>query len=374
MKKNGGGWSYTFVVYEPGERNFHIPCMSRTQNTKKKISLVAFLLHLTVSLSQRSYDSLFQHVKHCMTVFLSMKLATCNFTANSNTHVCKFGQTTFDTHIVLISLFILLQVLLSSWCSEWKVQVYFPHNLALNFCVAKNFFNNLLATWAQKEFTYLLENLTENTWNSQNLLVTWAHISLWRHVLIFIIVTKILSTLFISTIIIIMIIIIGSINNIIVPIIVIIIFNINNTLLAFSKLLIAQSTCSIASPLKIKSVPSVAKVIWYRVWALKSRVLVPLYPLLWIFLFHKNLWTFGCLLFLVFFILNIDLSTISSVLPIFYFPLDLQDWVEGGVVIFSFGQEGGLAKNSVWCWGGGLLKNSALLKNILFAPTPLQYT
>ena len=44
-----------------------------------------------------------------------------------------------------------------------------------------------------------------------------------RHVLIFILVTKILSTLFISTVIIIVI--------IIVPIIIIIIFNINNTLL-----------------------------------------------------------------------------------------------------------------------------------------------
>ena len=88
--------------------------------------------------------------------FLSMKSATCNFTANSNTHVCKFGRTKFDTHTVLISLFILLQVLLSSWCSEWKVQLYFPHDLALTFCVAKNFFNNFFVTWAQKEFAYLL--------------------------------------------------------------------------------------------------------------------------------------------------------------------------------------------------------------------------
>ena len=30
-----GGWPYAFVVYEPVERNFHIPCMSRTQNTHK---------------------------------------------------------------------------------------------------------------------------------------------------------------------------------------------------------------------------------------------------------------------------------------------------------------------------------------------------
>ena len=56
-----------------------------------------------------------------------MKSATCNFTANSN-----IGRTNFDTHTlssrdeVLISLDILLQVLLSSWCSERKVLVEDP--------------------------------------------------------------------------------------------------------------------------------------------------------------------------------------------------------------------------------------------------------
>ena len=65
-------------------------------------------------------------------------------------------RTKFDTHTVLISSFKLLQVLLSSWCSEWKVQLYFPRDLSLNFRVAKNFFNNFFMTWAQKEFAYLL--------------------------------------------------------------------------------------------------------------------------------------------------------------------------------------------------------------------------
>ena len=80
----------------------------------------------------------------------------CNFATNSNTHVCKFGRTKFDTCTVLISLFILLHVLLSSWCSEWKVQLYFSCVLALNFRVAKNFFTNFFVTWAQKELAYLL--------------------------------------------------------------------------------------------------------------------------------------------------------------------------------------------------------------------------
>ena len=52
-------------------------------------------------------------------------------------------------------------------------------------------------------------------------------LSLWKHVLNFIIVAKTLSTIFIFKIVI----IIGSIYNIIVPIIIIIIININNTML-----------------------------------------------------------------------------------------------------------------------------------------------
>ena len=83
--------------------------------------MVAFLLLLTVSLSQRSYTSLFQHVKLCMTIFLPMKLAMRNFTENSK--ICNE---------VLISLIILLQVLLSSWCSARKVQLCFLRDLAFH--------------------------------------------------------------------------------------------------------------------------------------------------------------------------------------------------------------------------------------------------
>ena len=90
--------------------------------------------------------------------------------------ICKFGRTKLDTHTVLscdevlISLIILLQVLPSSWCSARKVQLCFLRDLAFYLHVAKNFFNNFFMTWAQKE-----SNSTENTWNSQNLSVTWVH-------------------------------------------------------------------------------------------------------------------------------------------------------------------------------------------------------
>ena len=66
----------------------HFPCMSKTQNTKDNFfQLVAFLLLLTVSLSQRSYTSLFQHVKLCVTIFLltlTLTLTLTLATRNSN--------------------------------------------------------------------------------------------------------------------------------------------------------------------------------------------------------------------------------------------------------------------------------------------------
>ena len=40
--------------------------------------------------------------------------------------------------------------------SEKYRTLYFACDLALNFRVAKNFFNNFFVTWAQKEFAYLL--------------------------------------------------------------------------------------------------------------------------------------------------------------------------------------------------------------------------
>ena len=145
---------YAFVVYEPVEGNF-IFLACREHKTRKKIffKLVAFRLHLTVSLSQRQ-------------VFSSMLNFAWGFFYQWNrrrailpqTQICKFGRTKFHTHTVLsrdevlISLIILLQVLLSSWRSARKVQLSFLHDLAFHLRVAKNFLNNFFMTWAQKEF------------------------------------------------------------------------------------------------------------------------------------------------------------------------------------------------------------------------------
>ena len=138
--------------------------------------MVAFLLLLTVSLSKRSYTSLFQHVKLCMTIVISIL---------PQTQICKFGRMKFDNHTVLlcdgvlISLIILLQVLLSSWRSARKVQLCFLRDLAFylqnhriqqrlremhKICLWLEFIRSL-----HKEFAYLLYNSTENTGNSQNL-------------------------------------------------------------------------------------------------------------------------------------------------------------------------------------------------------------
>ena len=83
---------YSFVVYEPVKRNFHISCMSRTQAWKKipfnwlhSFFTWLFLYHKEVT------KSLFQSVALCVTIFLQMKLATCNFTSNSNMQIVEWN-------------------------------------------------------------------------------------------------------------------------------------------------------------------------------------------------------------------------------------------------------------------------------------------
>ena len=144
-------------------------------------------------------------------------------------------------------------------------------------------------------------------------------LSLWRHVLNFIIVPKTLSTLSIST----------TITTIIIIIIIIIItvqHCSTSTTLGFPKLWTAQPICSRASPLMIVSSLSY--------WS-ALRACTFIYPLLCIFLFHKNLWTFGYLLFLVF-NLNTDLSTISSYYLYFTFLVKTGGGGGGGAFL-SFG-------------------------------------
>ena len=134
---------YAFVVYEPVEGN-----------TKKKFfKLVAFRLHLTISLSQRQVFS--STLNFAWEFFYQWNRRRAIL---PQTQICKFGRTKFHTHTVLsrdevlISLIILLQVLLSSWRSARKVQLSFLHDLAFHLRVAKNFLNNFFMTWAQKEF------------------------------------------------------------------------------------------------------------------------------------------------------------------------------------------------------------------------------
>ena len=152
----------------------HFPCMSRTKNRKNKVFWVAFLLLLTVSLSQRSYTSLFQHVKLCVTIYRRTAILP-------QTQICKFGRTKFDTHTVLspdevlISLIVLLQVLLSSWRSARKVRLCLLRDLAfpLQNCRIQQKLHEMhkICLWLEpirsshKEFAYLLYN----KWNSQNL-------------------------------------------------------------------------------------------------------------------------------------------------------------------------------------------------------------
>ena len=90
------------VFMSQRKRNFYIPCMSRTQ-TRKKIPfnwLHSFFTWLSLYHKEVT-KSLFQHAALCVTIFLQMKSATCNFTANSEVQKpsgdCVFRQSSQRT-------------------------------------------------------------------------------------------------------------------------------------------------------------------------------------------------------------------------------------------------------------------------------------
>ena len=64
---------YAFVVYEPAVQNFIFLACREHKTRKKNFFLIGGIsLLLTVSLSQRSYTSLFQLVKLCVTILLQV--------------------------------------------------------------------------------------------------------------------------------------------------------------------------------------------------------------------------------------------------------------------------------------------------------------
>ena len=73
-----------------GNKNFYIPRISRTQITKKIfLYWLHNLPHLTVSLSQGSYTSLFQHVKLCLAIYYKWNQW---YTILLLTQICKFVE------------------------------------------------------------------------------------------------------------------------------------------------------------------------------------------------------------------------------------------------------------------------------------------
>ena len=166
-------------------------------------------------------------------------------------------------------------------------------------------------------------------------------LSLWRHVLNFIIVSKTLSTLFISTII----------------IIIIVQHCWTSTTLGFPKLWTAQPTCSRASPLMIVSSLSHWSALsactfisssWHIFISQKSVTLW----LPFVFSFLCKQWTLHHFI----------------ILPIFYFPR--QDGGGGRLPIFVLVKKGGCQK-ILYDLVGLILKHFALLKNILYPPPHL---
>ena len=197
LNEKKGGWPYAFVVYEPAEQNFHIPCMSRTQNRHKKFfSLVAFLLHLTVSLSQRSYESTsniagqfsYQWNWQCAIlpqtqIHMYANLVEQNLILTLSWSLCLyFFKSCFLLGAVSekyshISLATLLKIFvwprtfptISLWlerkrnsliCCRIQQKIHETRKICL--------WPERIRSW-HKEFAYLLYNSTEYTWNSQNL-------------------------------------------------------------------------------------------------------------------------------------------------------------------------------------------------------------
>ena len=76
---------YAFVVYEPAERNF-IFLACQEHKTRKIIFLIG-CISSSLDCFSITKTSLFQHVKLFVTIFLSLKSATRNFTANSNMQI-----------------------------------------------------------------------------------------------------------------------------------------------------------------------------------------------------------------------------------------------------------------------------------------------
>ena len=151
----------------------HFPCMSRTQNTKNNVfKLVAFLLLSTLSLSQRSYTSLLQHVKLCVTIFCDLqfyrKLKYANLVEPNSILTLSYRVTRSWSLLKSVDFFL-------TQCEKSM----FPSDLTFHLqnCRIQQKWHEThkICLWLErirsshKEFAYLLYNSTKNTWNSQDL-------------------------------------------------------------------------------------------------------------------------------------------------------------------------------------------------------------
>ena len=104
---------------------------------------------ISSSLDYFSITSLFQHVKLCVTIFLSMKSAMRNFTAN-------FGRTKFDTHTVLSLDEVLISLI---------IQYFFKCCFLLDAVQEKYSY----VSYATLHFICRIVESIEITWNAHNL-------------------------------------------------------------------------------------------------------------------------------------------------------------------------------------------------------------
>ena len=143
---------------------------------KKYIFLIGCI---SSSLDYFSITSLFQHVKLCVTIFLSLKSAMYNFTANlveRNSILTLSYRSTRSWSLIIIQYFFKCCFLLDAVQEKYSYVSYATlHFICRIVEFNRNYmkctkFGRLEGTRSShEEFAYLLYNSTENTWNSQNL-------------------------------------------------------------------------------------------------------------------------------------------------------------------------------------------------------------
>ena len=154
LNEKKGGWPNAFVVYDPVERNFHIPCMSRTQNTHKKIGCISSSIDC-FSITKKFRESFPAHQT------LHDKILI-NDNRNAQFY-CKLKYTCMQIWLNKIwyshcpDLFVYTSSSLAFFLVQWvKSAVTFPSRPFFKFSCGQELFQQFLHDLSAKGIAYLL--------------------------------------------------------------------------------------------------------------------------------------------------------------------------------------------------------------------------